>query len=87
MRLVQLQTRWLEDDAEQWTVVAESTSLATLRTNRAPFGDFLDEYLKHRSIPWWRRLTWNPEWDVVEKLMRRVLNEHAAIVWIERKAS
>ncbi len=87
MRLVQLKSRWITGDIANWTVVSDSTEVQQLAQSRAPFGDFLDEYLKHRAIPWWRRIGWNAEWDVVEKLMRRLLNDHGTVVWIERKDS
>lgn len=37
----------------------------------APVGDFIQAYVEHLSIPWWRRK--KMEWKFVEKIMREVV--------------
>lgn len=88
MRLVQFQTRWLPEHVQYWSARGMGDPEAQqLEEHHAPLGDLLRDYMRHLAIPWWKRLIWNAEWEIVEKLMRGALNDHATVVWIERKGA
>jgi hypothetical protein len=87
MRLEELKQRWLEGEAKDFTVVTDEP-IEALFQNRAMLGDFTREYVKHLLLPLWHRIWWLPEWCLVERRMREVLNQKE-LFWVEkeRKAS
>lgn len=72
-------------ELEKWRIVETDYHVVVDYTDclifSAPMGDFLREYTAHLSIPWWKRMWWSPEWDVVEKIMRSALNQNFDVVW------
>jgi len=82
MTLNELETKWQTDVVENipHTVVnVEGTPTIRIPQHRhvAPFGDFVGEYIKHLTLPWWKK---DHYWDLTEKQMRDKLNQ-ASITW------
>ena len=40
--------------------------------NKAPMGDFMEEYIKHLTVPWYRR---GPDWRYINRKLKQVLNQ------------
>jgi hypothetical protein len=83
MRKKHLQQRWGSLEQTGWVFATDDPASSVTET-RAPLGDFLREYILHLSLPWWRRIGWTAEWKSVELSMRKFLNDHSEVVWIEK---
>lgn len=85
MRANALSQIWRSDNPSKKLVfvVADDTSGEPVEC-RATFGEFLRAYIDHLTMPWWKKLWWINEWHYVERKMRRILDDHADVVWAER---
>lgn len=75
MTLDEFKSKWITGEAEvECIIVNLNPQIKHKRpgfVHSAPLGDFLNDYLEHISIPWYRK---NWDWKLVKRLMLDKLN-------------
>jgi len=82
VRLKELETKWNTGETDDVPFVIDNIPgkpriFMPQERHVAPLGDFIGVYIKHLTLPWWKK---DHYWDLTEKQMRDKLNQ-ASITW------